>query len=221
MNESYDFEDRKYINPTVSRDEQLAFVDNLRNVQQADINKIVRDTHNLGTDVSSIEGGLNGSTALWTNQYVTPKTDAIVSSLKSAAQAQALNDVLSNYSAQMKQRYNEAYRAANKRKNASENGTSSSDKNIKGEVEYISNDEDTAGKEVAKVEPNYSPMTGTWEYTRAGTAPSKIYVEYDEYGHPKRVVDGGYGNKTYEGEDAVTYWNKIKGLNYSNSKRVE
>lgn len=150
MNESYDFEDRKYINPTISRDEQLSFIDNLRSTQQADIDKIVRDTHNLGTDVSSIEGGLNGATNLWTSQYVTPKTDAIISSLRASAQAQALNDVLGNAVAQMKQRYNEAYRAANKRKNANNADGTTSNNGIKGEVEYISNDEE--GKEVAKKE---------------------------------------------------------------------
>ncbi len=150
MNESYDFEDRKYINPTISRDEQLSFIDNLRSTQQADIDKIVRDTHNLGTDVSSIEGGLNGATNLWASQYVTPKTDAIVSSLRASAQAQALNDVLGNAVAQMKQRYNEAYRAANKRKNANSADGTTGNSGIKGEVEYISNDEE--GKEVAKKE---------------------------------------------------------------------
>lgn len=150
MNESYDFEDRKYINPTISRDEQLSFIDNLRNAQQADIDKIVRDTHNLGTDVPSIEGGLNGATNLWTGQYVTPKTDTIISSLKASAQAQALNDILGNAVAQMKKRYNDAYRAANARSNANKGGTTGGDDGINGEVEYISNDEE--GKEVARKE---------------------------------------------------------------------
>ena len=226
-NESYDFEDRKYVNPTLSRDEQLSFVDRLRNVQQNDVEKIARDTHNLGTDVPSTEGGLSGSERLWNAQYVTPKVNSMVSGLEAAAQASALTNVLSNYSAQMEQRYNEAYRAAEKRKDAQDNdndsGSSDKKKGAEGDddVNYEKSDDESDGKSVSKVEPNYSPITGTWEYTRAGTVPSKIYVEYDDYGRPKRVVDGAYGNKTYVGDDAVAYWNKIKNLNYSSSKKVE
>jgi hypothetical protein len=109
--ETYDFEDRKYINPTVSRDEQLGFIDNLRNAQQQGMDQIVSETHNLGTDVPSSVGGLNGATGMWQSQYMTPKMNTMVSSMRATAQAQALSDILSNYQNQMKQRYNEAYRA--------------------------------------------------------------------------------------------------------------
>ena len=127
MNESYDFEDRKYVNPTVSRDEQLAFVDNLRNIQQADMDKIVSDTHNLGTDVSSIAGGLNGATSLWSGQYLTPKMNTMLSGLRATAQAQALSDILANYQNQIKQRYNKAYRdyALRNARNSANSSTSS------------------------------------------------------------------------------------------------
>ena len=148
-NESYDFEDRKYINPTLSRDEQLSFVDNYRNSQEKNLNQIVRDTHNLGTDVPSIEGGLNGSTDLWKTQYVTPRVNSMISSLRSSAQAQALNDVLSNVQAQWKKRYNDAYRAAALRENqngggsgSGDGGTTKSNKDIKGDVEFIAKDTD-------------------------------------------------------------------------------
>ena len=109
-NETYDFEDRKYINPTVSRDEQLGFVDRLRNIEAAGTNQIVRDTHNLGTDVPSNLGGLNGATGLWTQQYMAPRMNTMISGLRATAQAQALSDILANYQNQMKQRYNKAYR---------------------------------------------------------------------------------------------------------------
>lgn len=109
--ETYDFEDRKYINPTVSRDEQLGFIDNLRDAQQQGLDQIVSETHNLGTDVPSSVGGLNGATGMWQSQYMTPKMNTMVSSMRATAQAQALSDILSNYQNQMKQRYNEAYRA--------------------------------------------------------------------------------------------------------------
>lgn len=116
-NETYTFEDRMYVNPAISRDEQLKFVDNLRAVQAEDAARIARDTHNLGTDVTSNLGGLNGSEGIWSRQYVTPKVNAMVSSLKAAAQAQALSDVLSNYQNQMQERYKQAYRRAQKRAN--------------------------------------------------------------------------------------------------------
>lgn len=139
-NESYDFEDRKYINPTLSRDEQLAFVDKFRGIQQQDMNKIARDTHNLGTDVPSIEGGLSGSEGMWANQYVNPRVDSMVSGLQATAQAQALNDVLNNYQSQMKKRYNDAYRAAQLRGNGG--GNTGDDDSKEGEVDYSASDED-------------------------------------------------------------------------------
>lgn len=116
-NETYTFEDRMYVNPTISRDEQLKFVDNLRAVQAEDAARIARDTHNLGTDVTSNLGGLNGSEGIWSRQYVTPKVNAMVSSLRAAAQAQALSDALSNYQSQMQERYKQAYRRAQRRAN--------------------------------------------------------------------------------------------------------
>ena len=164
-NESYDFEDRKYINPTLSRDEQLSFVDNYRNSQEKNLNQIVQDTHNLGTDVPSIEGGLNGSTDLWKTQYVTPRVNSMISSLRSSAQAQALNDVLSNVQAQWKKRYNDAYRAAALRENQNgNNGNNGNNTNkeddTKGTIEYVSN-ADKYGTEIESKEPNMSgnPVT--------------------------------------------------------------
>lgn len=114
-NEYYDYEDRRYINPTTSRDEQLGFVDNLRQTQANDLAKISRDTYNLGTHIPSTMGGLSGSGGLWDKQYVSPQTNAMLEGLKSTAQAQALNEAMTNYQNQLKQRYNKAYKAAAKR----------------------------------------------------------------------------------------------------------
>ena len=134
-NETYDFEDRKYVNPTVSRDEQLAFIDNLRNTHNAEMQKIVQDTHNLGTDVSSNLGGLNGATGMWNQQYVEPRVNAMVSGLQATAQASALSNILSNYESQMKKRYNEAYRNAEKRKNKNSNSGGTDGTTGKGLIE--------------------------------------------------------------------------------------
>lgn len=113
--EFYEYEDRAYINPTLSSGEQEAFIDNLRNIQGQNNAQIAQQTYNLGTDVPSNLGGLGGGESYFMSRYQTPQVDEMVSTLKAAAQAQALNDVMSNYQAQLKQRYNNAYRNAKKR----------------------------------------------------------------------------------------------------------
>lgn len=220
-NESYDFEDRKYVNPTLSRDEQLAFVDNLRSVQQNDMAKIAQDTHNLGSDLPSNEGGLTGSEGLWNAQYVDPKVNEMVASLKSAAQAQALNNILTNHQDQWQQRYNEAYRAAEKRKEALDydKGGNNSGKNAGGEVDDDDPDwtDNTGGsKEVAKVEveggaPNANKTVQYETYTEGlfGITHSHapFNVTYDEYGNIKKINAGRNG--VYEGAKAQAYWDKM------------
>lgn len=129
MAESYRFEDRQYIDPTVSRDEQLGFIDRLREIENKDLRKIATDTHNLGTDVPSNLGGLSGigapnslgisgadtgSAGIWRNRYERPQVNALVSDLKATAQATALNTALNNMLNQYKNRYNQAARAAAK-----------------------------------------------------------------------------------------------------------
>lgn len=129
MTESYSFEDRQYIDPTVSRDEQLGFIDRLREIENKDLRKIATDTHNLGTDVPSNLGGLSGtgtpnnlgisgadtgSAGIWRNRYERPQVNALVSDLKATAQASALNTALNNMLNQYKNKYNQAARAAAK-----------------------------------------------------------------------------------------------------------
>lgn len=120
-NEYYDFEDRRYVNPTISRDEQMAFIDNLRNTQTANNEQIQTDAYNLGTHIPATQGGLaTGATdpdSYFMQRYQTPQVDSQVATLKATVQAQALNDVLSNYQKQIKKRYSDAYKAYNKRKN--------------------------------------------------------------------------------------------------------
>lgn len=134
--EFYDFEDRKYMEPTVSRDEQLGFIDRLREIENKDLQKIATDTHNLGSDLPSNLGGLSaigkpnsigvsgadtGSAGIWRNRFERPQTNALVSGLKASAQAAALNTALNNVYNQYKHRYNEAYRNAQKAANNSAN----------------------------------------------------------------------------------------------------
>ena len=127
--EIYDFEDRKYVDPTVSRDEQLGFIDRLRDIERKDLQKIATDTHNLGSDLPSNLGGLSapgttnsigvngantGSAGIWRNRFEKPQTNALVSGLRATAQASALNTALNNMLSQYKHRYNDAYRNAQK-----------------------------------------------------------------------------------------------------------
>lgn len=135
--EFYEYESRAYINPTLSSGEQETFIDNLRNIQSQNNAQIAQQTYNLGTDVPSNLGGLGGGEAYFTSRYQTPQVGEMTATLKSAAQAQALNDVMSNYQAQLKQRYNSAYRKAQQRaraaaaRAASTGGTTSTKGSIK------------------------------------------------------------------------------------------
>lgn len=107
--------DQRYIKPQVALDESNTFIENLRNSQGQRTGEIAQDTYNLGTAVPSNLGGLGGSGSYFTSRYQTPQTNEIVANLKATAQAQALNDVMNNALAQAKQRYNNAYKAAQKR----------------------------------------------------------------------------------------------------------
>ena len=114
---SYIDNDRRYVNPQVSLNEQNAFIDNLRNTQGQDTAQIRQDTYNLGTAVPSNLGGLAGGSNYFKSRYQTPQTNSMVSDLRAAAQAQALSTLLSNEIGKAKKRYNDAYRAAKKRAN--------------------------------------------------------------------------------------------------------
>lgn len=113
--EYYDYEDRRYVNPVTSWDEQLTFANNLRSVADNDIAKIKSDTYNLGTHVPSNMGGLTGSTGLWNKSYVSPKVESMTQGLRAVAQSSALENAMNNYLGQKKQQYQNAYKAAAKR----------------------------------------------------------------------------------------------------------
>lgn len=111
-------DDRRYIKPQVALDESNAFIENLRNTQGQRTAEIAQDTYNLGTAVPSNLGGLGGSGSYFTSRYQTPQTNEVVANLRATAQAQALNDAMNNALAQAKQRYNNAYKAAQRRSGA-------------------------------------------------------------------------------------------------------
>ena len=114
---SYIDNDRRYVNPQVSLNEQNAFIDNLRNTQGQDTAQIRQDTYNLGTAVPSNLGGLAGGSNYFKSRYQTPQTNSMVADLRAAAQSQALSTLLNNEIGKAKKRYSDAYRAAKKRAN--------------------------------------------------------------------------------------------------------
>ena len=114
-NEFTEVEGRQYINPQVSLDETTSFINNLRSTQNQQNQEIAKQTNMLGTDIPSIKGGLIGADSYFTSRYQTPQTNAAVSNLRAAAQAQALNQALANEQTIWKKRYNDAYRSYQKR----------------------------------------------------------------------------------------------------------
>lgn len=113
--EYYEYENRAYVNPTLSRDEQLSFVDTLRNMVDQNTSQINTQTQRLGTDITSNYGGLTGSNNYFKQRYQTIPMEAQVNTLKATAQAKALNDLMTNYQNQAANKYNQAYRNARAR----------------------------------------------------------------------------------------------------------
>lgn len=113
-NEYTEVEGRVYTNPQVALDESNTFIDNLRATQGQQDQEIAEQTHNLGTAVPSVQGGLGTNTPAnmnyFTSRYQTPMTNSNVANLRAAAQATALNEVLANEQAIWKKKYQDAYR---------------------------------------------------------------------------------------------------------------
>ena len=110
---------RQYLNPQVGLDESNRFIDNLRSTQAQQNQKIATDTFNLGTNIASSQGGLGTNTpanmGYFTSRLQTPQTNSAVANLRSAAQAQALNQALQNEQEIWKKKYQDAYRNYQKR----------------------------------------------------------------------------------------------------------
>ena len=161
------FEDRRYINPQVSLDEQNTFIDNYRTSQGQRTEKIAQDTYNLGTAVPSNLGGLSGAGNYFTSRYQTPQTNEVISELRKTAQAQALNDAMSNELAKLKERYNQAYRAAKKR--SSKGNPTTTNPSIGGNVGYNPTDIETKDKPNVSdyiTDTTFSHMGNLFGYSR-------------------------------------------------------
>lgn len=161
-NEFYTFEDRNYINPQVSLDEQNAFIGNLRNTQQANTNQINTQTYNLGTAVPPSVGGLGGAGSYFAARYQTPQMNSLAANLKATAQAKALNDILSNEQDKMQKRYNVAYRASQVR-SSNGNGTNTNTLNeiLKKLGIDVNNNGDGDDEKTVSENPNKTGIIGT------------------------------------------------------------
>lgn len=110
---------RQYLNPQAGLDESNRFIDNLRSTQAQQNQQIATDTFNLGTNIASSQGGLGTNTpanmGYFTSRLQTPQTNSAVANLRSAAQAQALNQALQNEQEIWKKKYQDAYRNYQKR----------------------------------------------------------------------------------------------------------
>lgn len=126
----FEVEDRFYLNPQTSLDEQQQFIETLRDIQAKNTAEINQNTYNLGSPVTSNIGGLTGSEGLWQAQYQTPQTQATVAGLKAAMQQQALNTELQNKQNFWKNRYNQAQRAYNRAASTTPSTTSNTSSSV-------------------------------------------------------------------------------------------
>ncbi len=197
-NEMIEFEGRQYVNPDISRDEQMAFINTMRDMQAQNNAQIATETHNLGTDVEPNRGGLSGSEDYWMSRYQTPQTNELVANMKAVAQQSALNNAMSNYSNMLQNRYNQAYRNYQKRAyrhNSGGGGGNGTDKTTTGGVD------ETAAEDSEK--RTYYGIPGTtvkkegdkWVWTdnetgaTVGVSASDIDKYYNDDGS---LTDEGY-----------------------------
>lgn len=112
------------VSPTASRDAQLAFIDQYRQLQGENTAQIGEAAHALGSDLTAQYGGLHGPSDYIRSRYQTPQTESRIAGLRTAAQLNALNQLMQNEQDKWKNRYNQAYRNYQKRNyNASKTST--------------------------------------------------------------------------------------------------
>ena len=196
-NEYQEIEGRAYINPQTGLDESTQFIENLRAAQGQQNQQIAQDTYNLGTDIQSVQGGLGTNTpanmGYFTSRLQTPQTNSAVANLRAAAQAQALNEVLANEQAIWKKRYQDAYRAAQRRSSGGGNTVTDPSNNlpITGGVDEVDTTSTVVGVvpgtpggyTVANIIPDWDNMTSQ--------VAGYTYVPYGQDGRVNYVYGSG------------------------------
>lgn len=245
-NEYTEVEGRAYSNPQIGLDESTSFIDNLRATQGQQNQEIAEQIYHLGTAVPSVQGGLGTNTPAnmnyFTSRYQTPQTNAAVSNLRAAAQAQALNEVLANEQAIWKKRYQDAYRNYQKRqydrsKYGGGNGGGGGNGTTEGGIDYDYTD--SGDREVGSVEPSYSPMgSGDFSYTSnesklsnggalsTNSGPLKVTnnllpngsvnIQRDKFG---KITSLTYNGKTFTGDAAQQRYNFLQNSGTIGGKR--
>lgn len=202
------------LKPESSRDEQLAFLDTLREIQGTQNQEIQDATHALGSDVTPQYGGLNGTNSYWLSRFQAPQTESRLASLRSAAQSSALNTALNNYLDKLKEDYNTAYRKASKRSrnNSGGNGGGGDDLDkVKTEASQEGVSQNVAGWSPAN---KNQPQGGTID-TKNG---SGYQYQYDNSGNIiwtddpkyKRQSSGYFKLDTGAGRQLGSWWDVYK-----------
>ena len=105
---SFEHDGRRYVDPNVLLAAQNAFIDNYRNLEAQNNAQIAQQTRALGTQVPSQLGGLTGGGSYFRSRYQTPQTNQAIAELRTAAQAQALQQALQNELEKAKKKYKDA-----------------------------------------------------------------------------------------------------------------
>lgn len=113
------------VSPTASRDAQLAFIDQYRQLQGENTAQIGTAAHALGSDLTAQYGGLHGPSEYIRSRYQTPQTESRIANLRATAQLAALNQLMQNEQDKWANRYSQAYRNYQKRANSSSSGSGS------------------------------------------------------------------------------------------------
>lgn len=203
-------DEQRYINPQVALDESNAFIQNLRDTQQARTADIAQDTYNLGTSVPSNLGGLGGAGTYFTSRYQTPQTNEVVANLRATAQAQALNDAMNNLVAQAQQRYNKAYKNYQKRNSGTVGPTSPGgptgdpfNENPDGSGDYVG-DKEVVKKFGYYTDGNGNPRYGTlkedYQLLSPGSA-ANVWEIQNKFPSGTTLGEG----KQYTDQSGITY----------------
>lgn len=204
------FEGRNYANPTLSRDEQLSFIDTLRETQAKNTAQINADTYALGSQLPSQLGGLSGAEDTFIARYQTPQTNQTVANLRQAAQQSALNTALSNLQNAYKKRYNDAVLKYQKRAATPSNSTPS------GDVGFEGTTPDGSATSALEVELGDVPAGGT-----ATVLDGELVIQ-DANGNPvkKKGTDGKWYYYQSDGTTVTTPMTPSEYLQYKKQQHV-
>ena len=186
------------VSPTASRDAQLAFIDNFRQLQGENTAQIGTQTHALGSDLTAPYGGLHGPSEYMRSRYQTPQTESRVAAMRTAAQLSALNQLMQNDQNRWNKRYNKAYSDYQRRK-ANSGGGGGNGGNIIGQAYDEFGSQNTLGVANDDYDKSLAPygtqVMPTGGYDSEGN-PFFQEVALDANGNPTKTVVKEYTHET-------------------------